>query len=304
MLTTFANSNYNYYPNTMIALCVSSYKDPSTIVNEVNAMGLQVVWGPVFKGIDWFLSYSAMFVVLNPATEEYTVVIRGTNPVSLYSWLYEDFDVSTTQPFNTLAPHAPASALISTATYNGLTDLLSMSSNGQSVAEYLQTVQPGYLYVTGHSLGGTLTPPMFAYLNDVLYGGGYVHNMAYWSFAGLTSGDAGFAAYFNSLGNPAFPGRLVNPLDIAPLCFPSGGLENVYNIYGYYGLYISDLDPIWGLLDYLFSSAADNNLTQPQGSETLPAVFSENYPGDWPLQAAYQHHTTTYQQLVAMQYPM
>lgn len=304
MNTELATNNYNYYPNTMIELCEYSYERIPDLDAAVKALGLQVVWGPSYHGDDWRFSDSLMYIVLNPATQEYTVVIRGTNPVSIESWLREDFAVGTTMPFNSLVPTAPSSALISDATYNGISKLLALTSNGKSAAQYLKSVQPRFLYVTGHSLGGTLTPPMFAYLNNYLYGGGFVHNMACWSFAGLTSGDTGFAEYFNSLFNPKFAWRIHNPLDVAPLCFPSGGLNAVKEIYSYYGLELSIIDPIRGVLDHLFGIADPNDFAQPVGDQVLEAVFYVNEQNNWPGQASYQHHTTTYKPLIAKQYPM
>lgn len=304
MKTVLATNDYNYYPNTMIELCEFSYERIDDLDAAVEGIGLEVVWGPSYHGIDWRFSDSLMYIVLNAATQEYTVVIRGTNPVSIESWLREDFEIGTTKPFNSLVSTAPSSALISDATYNGINRLLALTSGGQTAADYLKAVQPKFLYVTGHSLGGTLTPPMFAYLNNYLYGGGFVHNMACWSFAGLTSGDVGFAQYFNSLFNPQFAWRIHNPLDVAPLCFPSGGLNAVKEIYSYYGLELSLLDPIRIVLDDLFDKADPNNYAQPVGDQVLEAVFYVNEQNNWPGQASYQHHTTTYKPLIAKQYPM
>ncbi|MCH7565623.1 MAG: hypothetical protein IH968_17560 [Gemmatimonadetes bacterium] len=167
--------------------------------------------------------------------------------------------------------------------------------------EFLQQAKPTYLYVTGHSLGGTLTPPMSAYLNDVLYGGGWWNSMAMWSFAGLTPGDQGFADYFNSLGNPEFPFRIHNTLDIAPFCWWS--LNNIQNIYAPY-----DLN--WGwpedeFLTNLFNEAAGVGYTHPLGDQALNGTFDTSFRDKhmWTAQALHQHHSTTYQTLVNKFYP-
>ncbi|HLP53746.1 MAG TPA: hypothetical protein VK151_01905 [Fluviicola sp.] len=304
MKTELATNSYNYYPNTMIRLCEYSYERIPDLDKAVEEIGLELVWGPVYHGIDWRFSDSLMYIALNAATQEYMVVIRGTNPYSLESWLREDFEIGTTMPFSAIVADAPETALISEATYNGISKLLALRSDGQSAAEYLKSVNPKFLYVTGHSLGGTLTPPMFAYLNYYLYGGGFVHNMACWSFAGLTSGDAGFASYFNTLFNPEFAWRIHNPLDIAPLCFPSDGLDAVKEIYASYGLELGLLDPIREVLDHLFAKADPHDYTQPVGDQVLEAVFYVNEQHNWPGQASYQHHTTTYIPLIAKQYPV
>ena len=198
-------SNYDFYPNTSIALCAIAYDSMSAIHGEVSSQtGLRVVWGPAeLKSWD-DISYSRAYIAGDIGTGEYFVVIRGTNFDSIVSWRKQDFDLATTQPFAALPgnpPGVPADALIAQGSFNGMTDLLKLHDprTGASMLQFLQTLQPRYLYVTGHSLGGTLTPTLFAYLNAMLYGAGPVTNMALWSFAGLTAGGTGFNAYFNSI---------------------------------------------------------------------------------------------------------
>ncbi len=305
------NRDYNYYPNTAVELCVISYDDIDTIRHAVSHQtGLEVVWGPAQLTDEFCVSYSLMYVAKKAATGEYFVVIRGTNFESLESWLLQDFDVATSQRFSDLPgnpPNVPEDALISQGTFNGMTDLLSLTDpvSNYSLVDFLTNENPNYLYVTGHSLGGTLTPPLFAYLNAMLYGGNSITNMALWSFAGLTPGGAGFNAYFNNIlpNNQNFLWRLHNTLDIAPFFWYS--LSDVQNIYATENLSWSDLeeDPI----SYLFKQAdyADIGYAQPQVGLALTGQFDNSFPdGDlWPAQAAYQHHSTTYKQLVKRVYP-
>ncbi len=288
----------------MARLSSIAYDSLTAIPKEVESLGLNVVWGPVELCDDLGVSYSLAYVAKRSNPEEYTVVIRGTNFLSLESWAMEDFDVEPPlQAFSQLAPHAPASALVSQGTFDGMNDLLSLTDpiTGQGIVDFLKASSPQYLYVTGHSLGGTLTPPMFAYLNDVLYGGGFVHNMAYWSFAALTSGDQGFADYFNTLGNPAFVGRLHNTLDIAPYCWWS--LDNVQNVYKANGL--SWGPPESDAIEDLFSEVSGAGYAHPSGDQALAGVFNGSFPTRdiWVMQAMYQHHSTTYISLVDAQYP-
>lgn len=300
-------ANYNYYPRTMIRLCNISYDDLYCIPNEVQQLGWQVVWGPA-ELVSWLdISYSLAFVCRRqqPNTAaEYTVVIRGTNMMSWDSWEKEDFAVGTTRPFNELAPHAPANALISHGTYRGTRDLLRLvdPKTKTSLVDFLSNEKPPILYITGHSLGGTLSPPLFAYLNDVLYGGNRTMNMALWTFAGLTPGDVNFNTYFNGLFNPLFQWRLHNTLDIAPFCWWS--LDNIKNIYEFY-----ELD--WGwpeddLMEDLFARAKGKNYAQPLGDKMLPGTFNDSIFDEylWTAQAMYQHHVSTYQTLVDKAYPV
>ena len=303
LLEPLAN-DYNYYPRTMVDLAAISYDDLGSIPNEVQQLGWQVVWGPA-ELVSWLdVSYSLAYVCRRPQPyNEYTVVIRGTNMMSWDSWEKEDFAIGTTRPFNELAPHAPANALVSYGTFRGTTDLLSLRDPQKktSIVDFLRLEKPSVLYVTGHSLGGTLSPPLFAYLNDVLYGGNYVTNMALWTFAGLTAGDINFNTYFNGLFNPEFAWRLHNTLDIAPFCWWS--LPNIQNIYQAYGLN-------WGwpeddLIEDLFARAQGKNYAQPVGDQALPGTFDNSIVDEylWTAQAMHQHHSSTYQTLVNTVYP-
>ncbi len=119
------SGNYNVYARTMIALCEISYQEIATIPQTVkDELKLQVVWGPAELVSDLDVAYSLMFVAHKAESNEYIVVIRGTNFDSWESWTKQDFAIGTTQPFNKLAPHAPSTALISQGTYNGMQDLL------------------------------------------------------------------------------------------------------------------------------------------------------------------------------------
>jgi hypothetical protein len=266
--------------------------------------GQTVVWGPVQKFHDE-ISDSLMYVVRRDDPVEYTVVIRGTNMDSWYSWEHEDFAVGTLRKFNDLAPqllHAPANALISHGTFRGMQLLLGMKDHsGRTVAEFLKQQKPWSVYVTGHSLGGTLTPPMTAYLSNVLYGGEYGRVVPF-SFAGLTPGDEGFAAYFNTLGNPGFIGRMHNTLDIAPFCWYSK--SDVQNVYAPYGL-------SWGwpesdVIGDIFAEAAGKGYAHPTGDFTLPGKFETSFFDKhlWVAQALHQHHGSTYRKLVDAAFPL
>jgi len=284
---------------TMIDLCVISYSDMGAIPAQVEAMGLTTAWGPA-DGTGLFgVPYSAMFVAQDPATGSYIVTIRGTQYDSIWSWLFEDFDVYFTTPFNTVAPAAPDDAYISNATYNGLQALFSLTdpNTGVSMIDFLtsQVTDGSTVYVTGHSLGGTLTFPMGAYIQGQLGMANITQTSVCCNgFAGLTPGNGSCADFINGqLSSDSI--RFYNPLDIAPLLFnQQSALQNIYDpTYPW-----DNLDFLLrGMIDGLYDSASGNGYTQPNGPGTsLPYDF--NAQGDWRLEAEYQHHSTTYQTLV------
>jgi hypothetical protein len=304
--------NYDYYPNTALQLCAISYDGLHEIPPEVSSTtGLVVIWGPV-ELRDWEgVSYSRAFIAGDAATGEYFVVIRGTNFESIRSWTKQDFDLDRTEHFSELPggpPNVPTDALISKGTFNGMSDLLHLRDpdrGNTSMLECLDALKPRYLYITGHSLGGTLTPTLFAYLNAMLHGGAPVTNMALWSFAGLTAGGTGFNRYFNAMlpNDQGFQWRIQNSLDIAPFCWTS--YADIQKVYVSNGLY-------WDCIDKdsvadLFSDAAKAGIgyAHPQPGLLLSGKFDDSIvDGDiWALQALHQHHPATYQALVKAHYP-
>ena len=304
-------TSYNYYPNTAIELCVASYQDTASIAACVSAnTDLSVVWGPAeclskITGVP----YSLMFVAAKASTGEYFVVIRGTDFLSLATWLLQDFDVDASQPLSKLQGNPqtiPTSARVSQGTFNGMSDLLDLvdPTSGLCLVDFLRSAKPRNVYVSGHSLGGTLTPPMFAYLNAMLNNGNSISNMALWSFAGLTPGGTGFNAYFNSIipNNQGFLWRIQNSLDIAPLLWWSQ--SDVQHIYSHCGLSwgILECDPI----EDLFNDASKANIgyAQPQPGLVLPGTFDDSIIDDhlWAAQALHQHHSGTYKTLVNAKY--
>jgi hypothetical protein len=306
----FTAANTAYYLKTTIQLCVVSYDDFAKIVSAVaSSTDLTVVWGPAeLKHWDG-ISYSRAFIAEKAATGECYVAIRGTNFESLSSWLSQDFAISNAQPFGRLPGYPPniaEDALISQGTFNGMSDLIGLRDpiTGASIVEYLSKRSPQYLYVTGHSLGGTLTPTMFAYLNAMLYGGGRAHNMALWSFAGLTPGGTGFNRYFNALlpDPQGVQWRVHNSLDVAPQCWVSQqGLEAIYDAHR---LRPSLLE--WdGIVDlFHVAERAGIGYAHPQDGLLLPGQFANAFPdGDsFGLQALQQHHPATYQALIAARF--
>lgn len=365
-------TSYNDYPVTAIGLCEMAYitdeivkTKASLITNAVNAaytnqydpntynprdppantsintpLDTTVVWGPVFKPSDGFLTQSLMYIVQvnnnTSAFPEYFVVIRGTNPISLTSWITEDLEVDKLIPLNTLPvvdpqPGYPTSlsslissdVTVSKAAFNGANDLINLADgSGQTALQFLQTVltqTPGtYIYVTGHSLGGTLTPVMFAYLFFAL---GYTvsesagANMAMWSFAGLTAGGNDF----NDLIDTIYPGtapylwRIQNTLDVAPLLVgPSGNNASVPDsiLTIYPGITIDTLAE--DVLAKIFKKANSTSGANPPGegfylqpaSGSCPVTGAvQSLPPSilikpWAAQAAYQHHSSTYYQMV------
>lgn len=147
--------------------------------------------------------------------------------------------------------------------------------------------------MTGHSLGGTLTGPLFAALHAALgAGGSRGPQMDLMSFAGLTPGNQAFAEHLDRI-TPRMGWRVVNPLDAAPHFF--AGLNSVLQIYDAEGLPCPQRHA--ALIKKVFDAAA-TRYVQPGGEPTLlPRVFEKPKPL-WITEAVRQHRFPTYLALV------
>lgn len=302
----------NVHYNTAIALCAISYDSIADIRKKfskklsTNLSALELAWGPAeLKRFDGE-SYSLMYIAQNSSTHEYYVVIAGTNAYSITGWL-ESLEFNPAQPFGSLngSPNAPSDALISLGTFKGTNDLLTLidPKTKQTAVAFLKGLDlaTSYIYVTGHSLGGTLTPVMFAYLNSVLMDGDAASNMALWSFAGLTPGGSGFNEFFAGLSSNA--ALFQNILDVAPyLWFDQSTVENIY---ANHNIQMTKTEQV--LIDTLFNLAGDSGIiyAQPLPGTKLTGTFnnSPNY-NSWEKQASQQHHHETYETLIAAAYPL
>lgn len=219
----------------------------------------QVAWGPVVyqHNTDGSLfdnvADNTMFVAENTIGDVTTLVvaIAGTNPVSWYGWLVEDFNVVPTVAWsevlagNFAGEHSSdrSTPRISQATATGVQHLLLDMTDATEgflldfLTERVKTAEPGTLevMVTGHSLGGALSATLALYLTD-LQG-----NPDSWDpdrkavvtalpSAGATPGNGAFAVHYDdALGSRT--NRIWNALDVVPHAWELGMLNEVAHLY-------------------------------------------------------------------------
>ncbi|MFG6100053.1 lipase [Leptothoe sp. ISB3NOV94-8A] len=202
-----------------------------------------LVWGPgVYAGsllsaIVPDKSLNSMFIVVPESDPEQAVVaIAGTNGSSLMDWIFEDFNVKETVPW----PYGPSQteAQISKGTYFGLDKLVNLesvdptSNTSITAQQYLSTRPFKNIMVTGHSLGGALSPCYSLYLDET---------RSQWDLsestiisclptAGPTPGDRNFSKYYdNRLLETT--NRQWNLMDIVPHAFNTELLAQVPDLY-------------------------------------------------------------------------
>ncbi len=218
------------------------------------------VWGPLVteptSGPFTQVAGNTMFVAQQPGENggtTYVVAIAGTNPVSVYGWVGEDFDVVNTLPWSqALADTFTGGGinsdttlpLISQGTANGLNALLKVmtdTAHGGSLMAFLtQAVEsapsgPLEIIVTGHSLGGALSASLALYLADLQgVSGGWDPNyraiVSSLPSAGAPPGNDVFAAHYDAVLGPR-TNRVWNALDVIPHAWETDLLVQAPHLY-------------------------------------------------------------------------
>lgn len=184
-------------------------------------------WGPVIYSFNSdapeVVTDNVMAVYYNASHNAYVISIAGTNAVSTYDWMDEDFAVYSMVPWTNFSkppagvtPPSPP-AYISQGAATGFNVLLNiMTSNGQSLVDYLTSIDttPGAtLYVTGHSLGASLATLMGLYLveqGSTWNASGVFSAVSVLPTASATPGDSVFAAYFNQIATTPPEGAITS----------------------------------------------------------------------------------------------
>ena len=242
----------------------------STVVNDVltqdqasggdNYLGYQgnswqCVWGPVVysnnPNSNMVVADNVLALYYNSNSNSYVVGISGTNSVSAYGWLDEDFDVSSIQPWSTVNPatKAPSGASISTGAQVGIDILLGLedknNSNATLIGYLSASAANGTVYVAGHSLGGALTHIMALYMYETVSTwntGSAIKNIVAYPTAGPTITNQTLTTYYDGLVGASGPVTFsyiakINTLDIVPMAWALNTLSTLPYIYDSYSSY-------------------------------------------------------------------
>jgi hypothetical protein len=203
-----------------------------------------LAWGPaVYKFALGELDDNMLYVVAETADPSHlAVVTRGTNAKAILDWLIEDFEVRDQVDWRYGDPPGSLHPKIARGVEDALTVLQRMvpasgvPGAGQTLAQFLAAQSAKYpalrVDVAGHSLGGTLATTLALWLADTRAGwdpAGQAQ-LAVYSLAGFTAGDADFAAYSDSRIGAATD-RIHNPLDVAPLVWSYGTMGTMADLY-------------------------------------------------------------------------
>jgi hypothetical protein len=202
-----------------------------------------LVWGTqVFQAPDSDVADNAMFIAQNADdTSQFVVSISGTNPISAYGWIVEDAMLIPTVPWPYTSDSSVPTGNIAKGTSIGLDVLLNkLTDNGLSLSEFLSeqvsnSTKPLSITVTGHSLGGALSPAVALALKDTQgistnWDPSSTSSIAVQPSAGPTPGNKVWSGYYDSRLTTATD-RLWNVIDIVPHAWQLSMLEQIPSLY-------------------------------------------------------------------------
>lgn len=271
----------------------------------------QVAWGP---GLNDDRS-NMMFVAGNASTNQYALVVRGTDWSFFLDWLEDLTSLLGLTPFT---PANDPTVQIALGTELGLQQLTALSGldpAGQetTVLSFLDGVVPqASLFVTGHSLGGCLASVIAPWLASS-QGLGSANKLKVYTFAAPSAGNQAFATYYNNLfmsNGVSTAYRVFNTLDVVP-----NGWATLSTVTTYYPPLLPCPADIVSIINWAQTYIADYNYmqvgtTQQQSAVSLPGKIlfgpagtqGEITPiGDvlFGLEASWQHQGANYIHLLS-----
>ncbi|TND07846.1 MAG: putative lipase [Bacteroidetes bacterium] len=314
------------------------------VLQNPNVRGMigdwRVLWGPVSytvdtSQIDSCVSDNLMLLLrgpdpANPANSILVLAIAGTNGISAYDWVSEDFAADTMALWPAARPSGSPCNMsyfsnpvlqtnpvitdtgryISLGTANGLDILFNKMKDDSkgSITDFLKIYlgnQTGTIpfYVTGHSLGGALSPCVALSLSDnqSCWDPGRKTTVKCYSFAGPSPGNQKFAQYFLArFDTDKFKG-IYNSLDVVPHAYQSSMMDDIPTLYQslYYKLdKPCFLQKLFACIDGEISGFNYTTLYQPAATFTgtttfkVDSMYKANYDSmynapDFPLESKY-----------------
>jgi len=262
----------------------------------------ELVWGPVVYRFDFALFNDNLLYAVQRHNDptNLTVSVRGTNAPALFDWLIEDLSVFRLHDW----PYGEPEGLqpkIAEGTWKGLEILQKLvppdrvPGAGKGISGFLgervaaSAPARTTIHVTGHSLGGALSPVLALWLADTRaeWDPDNLADLHVAPFAGPTQGDADFAAYYDQrLGTSTT--RFHDAVDLATLIWATADMATIPNLY----LPVAKMDEAERIaLDALILGTEDKGYRQILADQP-PLAYREVNPDVTSFldQADWQHH--------------
>lgn len=293
------SSNADPLAPVLMTLAGIAYGKPSEIPRYLEEDALtrgewEVVWSPT-QPSDGSAPPNFALIARSSKTGAYVIAIRGTYP-NPFSSAYWD-DASQDSPFGDMQPWpgVDPGAKVSAGTWEGFGNLIALAQGSVTLEQAVgQIPAEAEIYVTGHSLGGTLCQVIGLWLTELPS----PRTPTVYAFAGMTPGNAAFAALFGP-GQPLHGRvwRYNNVLDTVPY-----GWDRVTATKGFYqpaprgGYLVEGLLELtkWRLRDYGYTSIG-TEVSLP-GTVVDPGISCEIVGYVW--ENLHQHLPDTYLQLL------
>lgn len=280
--------------------------DTERLEKNVNAMLLSVKADMQFSGISWgpaaykdkaVLSEALIYAVKNKrndAKDEYTIVFRGTNPLSIQSWLFQDLNVAGQTPWNRQSVHTESdSSYISKASDTSLSVHTGVRYENTTLLEWICNLIKNAggakikINICGHSLGGLLSSTFALWLTDELTAMNLFDKLelSVYSFAGPGAGNSSYADYLNVKIGSKYT-AVNNNLDIAPIVWKESDMYDV--LPGIYGdIRMNDIEN--DLYTALCRNVFRMDYQTLKTNMTIQSEIFRDLPSDYLIQAGFQH---------------
>ena len=259
----------------------------------------EIAWGPsVHENVLELFDDSLMLITQNVnKPQEFIVSVRGMNPASLSTWLFQDLWIYEQYPWK--SSDAPKDAKISQGMHTGLKILANLKPDSHknvpghgTILDFFTEVlkkstEKVTIVFTGHSLGATLASTLALWFQEqVAYLFCDRMPLIYvYSYAGPTAGNKEFAEYSSRvLGEHCL--RYQNYLDITSYFWNKKSLSKVPYIYC---PEIKANFLQWIIFKFAYVAIRDKGYMQIENSMNIKSQIDKSKKDFW-AQVDFQHH--------------
>lgn len=270
----------------------------------------RIVWGPASFRVYWQPSSAALvaFVTKADARDDYSLVIRGGSPMSLWDHNLESLACLEQEPWTwalgagNLAPAVCGGVHRQLAVIREMTPEEQLPGAGRTLAEFLATRVAEFhgdrklpIHVSGHGIGGTLASVVALWLLDT-QGSLSARDLAWdpqhrakphcTAFAGPSPGNSDFASYIADRLGPRLD-LIHNSLDHAPALWDTETLTGLADLYH---PHVNNPSIARALFEALCNELERSGIEYEQPPATiLEGRLNTRIPKTFVAQAEYQH---------------